>query len=442
MVISRFRRPGHDIRVAGGGRHRRREVKVEAMDERAAELASAATGPLRGVRVIDLTSVVFGAYATQMLGDMGAEIIKIEFPGGRRGGGGDIMRWAGHGQPDGPIDLGPIFINLNRNKRSALLDLRRDADMRVLRQLIAGADVFAASVRLAGLERLGLGYEAVRALRPDIVYAHGCGYGADGPYGGEPAYDDLIQSASGLADLLPRTDGATTPRLLPSLVADKVSGLFMGQAICAALFHRQRTGQGQFIEIPMLECMVSFNLTEHAYGHVYEPPTGPWAYTRVANSERKPFPTRDGYIGLLPYTDKQWDLFFAAAGVGETFGKDPRFSDYRTRAAHIRELYALVETVTPTKTTEEWLALLKPLNIPAARMNRLEELRDDAHLAAVGLFERYRHPEAGDYVAMRPPVRFSATPANIRRHPPRLGEHTAEIAAEAGVTLASRPQSD
>jgi len=396
------------------------------------QLASEATGPLKGVRVLDLTSVVFGAYATQMLGDLGADVIKVEFPGGRRGGGGDIMRWAGHGQPGGPEDLGPIYLTINRNKRSLLVDLNEARGQHLIRKLIETSDVFAASVRYAGLQRLGLDYEGVKALRPDIVYVHGCGYGAEGPYAGEPAYDDLIQSASGLADLLPRVDGDPTPRLLPSLVADKVCGLFMAQAVLAALFHRARTGEGQFVEIPMLECVTSFNLAEHFYGHVYDPPTGPWAYTRVANPQRKPFPTKDGYIGLLPYTDQQWDLFFEAAGLGETFGKDLRFSDYRARGAHIRELYALVDEVTPSKTTAEWLALLKPLSIPVVKMNRLDDLPDDPHLDAVGLFERYAHPQAGDYIAMRPPVNYSATPANIRRHPPRLGEHTAEILAEAG----------
>jgi crotonobetainyl-CoA:carnitine CoA-transferase CaiB-like acyl-CoA transferase len=396
-------------------------------------LASEAKGPLKGVTVLDLTSVVFGAYATQILGDLGADVIKVEFPGGRRGGGGDIMRWAGHGQPGGPEDLGPIFMAINRNKRSLLVDLREQRGMELMKRLIQRADVFVASVRYAGLERLELDYESVKAIRADIVYVHGCGYGAEGPYAGEPAYDDLIQSASGLADLLPRTDDDPKPRLLPSLVADKVSGLFMAQAVCAALFHRERSGEGQFIEVPMLECVTSFNLAEHLYGHVYDPPTGPIAYTRVANPERKPFQTKDGYIGLLPYTDKQWDQFFEAAGMGDTFGKDPRFSDYRERVKHVRELYRLVESVTPLKTTDEWLALLKPLSIPAVRMNRLDELADDPHLDAVGLFERYRHPEAGDYIALRPPVNYGATPAGIRRHPPRLGEHTEEILREAGM---------
>ncbi len=394
------------------------------------QLAAEATGPLKGVRVLDMTSVVFGAYATQMLGDLGADVIKVEFPGGRRGAGGDIMRWTGQGQPGGPEDLGPIFMTINRNKRSMMLDLREEKDARTLRRLVRTCDVFAVSVRYDGLTRLGLDYDSVRKVKPDIVYVHGAGYGSTGPYAGEPAYDDLIQAAAGLADLAGRVDGDPTPRLLPTLLADKVSGLFMAQAVTAALFHRQRTGEGQFVEVPMMECIASFNLAEHLFGHVYDPPTGPWAYPRVTNPKRKPYATQDGYIGLLPYTDSQWDQFFEAAGWGETFAKDPRFADFRVRARHGKELFALVEQVIRTKTTAEWLALLKPLQIPVVKMNRLEDLPGDPHLEAVGFFERYEHPEAGAYISPRPPVAYSATPANIRRHAPRLGEHTAELLAE------------
>jgi crotonobetainyl-CoA:carnitine CoA-transferase CaiB-like acyl-CoA transferase len=398
------------------------------------ELEAEATGPLKGVRIIDLTSVVFGAYATQMLGDLGADVIKIEFPGGRRGGGGDIMRWAGVVPAGAPVDLGPIYMTINRNKRSMLLDLREAGAMGALKKLIETADVFAASVRYEGLKRLGLGYDDVKALKPDIVYVHGAGYGSDGPYAGEPAYDDLVQSAAGFGDLLSRVDGDPTPRILPNLIADKVSGHFMVQAVLAALFHKARTGEGQFVEVPMLECMTSFNLAENLDGHVYDPPTGEWGYSRVMNPHRKPFPTKDGYIGLLPYTDLQWDQFFAVAGWSETVGKDPRFSDYKTRARNVRALYALVDEVTATRTTDDWLALLKPLQIPVVKMNRLDELMDDPHLDAVGFFERYEHPKAGAYHQMKPPITFSATPANVRRHAPEMGEHTEEILAELGVT--------
>jgi crotonobetainyl-CoA:carnitine CoA-transferase CaiB-like acyl-CoA transferase len=394
------------------------------------QLASEATGPLKGVRILDLTSVVFGAYATQILGDQGADVIKLEDPGSGRGDGGDIMRWAGHPPEGAPKDLGPIFLTINRNKRSVLVDLRDPAMRPALEALIASCDVFAASIRYEGLKRLGLDYEAVKRLRPDVIYVHAAGYGSDGPYAGEPAYDDLIQSASGMADLLPRTDGNETPRILPTLVADKVSGLFMAQALTAALFHRARTGEGQFVEVPMLECVTSFNLVENLYDHAYEPPTGQWSYQRVTNPHRKPFRTKDGYIGLLPYTDKQWDQFFAVAGWAETVARDPRFSDYAQRAKHTRELYAMVEEVTATKTTAEWLTLLKGLSIPVQKTNRFEDLERDPHLAAVGLFEPYDHPHLGPYKAIRPPVKFEKTPANIRRHPPRLGEQTEEVFAE------------
>jgi crotonobetainyl-CoA:carnitine CoA-transferase CaiB-like acyl-CoA transferase len=398
--------------------------------QEAGELAREATGPLKGVRVLDMTSVVFGAYATQMLGDLGADVIKVEFPGGRRGGGGDIMRWTG-ALPEGcPPDLGPIFLTINRNKRSVLLDLREEKALRQLKRLIKTCDVFASSVRYEGMKRLGLDYEGVKAIRPDIIYCHGAGYGSDGPYAGEPAYDDLVQAGSGLADLIPRSDGNPTPRYLPTLAADKVSGLFMCNAITAALLHKERNGEGQFVEVPMLECLVSFNLVENMFGHTFDPPTGQWSYTRSTNPHRKPFPTKDGYIGLLPYTDQQWDQFFEIAGWGETISKDPRFADFRTRAANIGALYAMVDEVTKTRTTAEWLELLKPLQIPVVKMNRLDDLFDDPHLSAVGLFERHQHPEAGPYVSIRPPVKFSASPANIRRHPPRLGQHTEEVLAE------------
>jgi crotonobetainyl-CoA:carnitine CoA-transferase CaiB-like acyl-CoA transferase len=404
------------------------------------KLAAKATGPLTGVRILDLTSVVNGAYATQILADQGADVIKLEDPGGRRGGGGDILRWRGEVPAGAPKDLGPLFLTINRNKRSLVLDLKTPAGLGALKKLIRSCDVFAASVRYDGLKRLGLGYEEVRAIRPDIVYVHAAGFGSDGPNAGEPAYDDLIQAASGMADILPRADGNPEPRYLPTLAADKVAGLFMAQAITAALLHRARTGEGQFVEVPMLECCTSFLMVEHLYEHAFDPPTGQFGHPRVASPHRRPFPTRDGYIGILPHTDKQWVQLFAAAGPGEAFAKDPRFVDNPTRNRHLAELYELVGTVTRTKTTAEWLAILKPLSIPASKINRLDDLESDPHLAAVEFFERYEHPQVGVYKQMRPPVRFLGSPANIRRHPPRLGEHTNEILAEFDIDLAEPPE--
>jgi crotonobetainyl-CoA:carnitine CoA-transferase CaiB-like acyl-CoA transferase len=399
----------------------------------AKEMGGEATGPLKGVRILDMTSVVNGAYGVQILADQGADVIKIEDPGSGRGDGGDVMRWAGHLPEGAPRGMGPIFLTINRNKRSVVLDLKSDTGKRALTELIKACDVLATSVRYDGMKRLGLAYEDVAAIRPDIVYVHAAGYGSDGPYAGEPAYDDLIQSASGMADILPRTDGNPTPRILPTLVADKVSGLFFSQAVTAALLHREKTGEGQFVEVPMFECVTSFLLVEHLYDHTFQPPTGQWGYQRVINPNRKPFKTKDGWIGLLPYTDKQWDQFFDAAGFGAAVKADPRFADYAMRAKHTHELYGMIEQAAASKTTQEWLDILKPLSIPVVKTNGLADLPDDPHLKAVGFFETHEHPEVGTYRQMRSPVRFSKTPANIRRHPPTLGEHTAEVLAELGV---------
>lgn len=393
-------------------------------------LESKATGPLAGLRIIDLTSVVLGAYATSILGDLGADVIKVESPLGDRGKGGDVMRWAGDGPREDIKDLGPIFMTINRNKRSLLLDLRDDKAKRILRRLIKTADVFCANVRYDGLKRMGLSYEDVSAIKPDIVYVHAAGYGAEGPYAGEPAYDDLIQAGAGYGDIASKTDGDPTPRYVPTLVADKVSGLFMSQAIMAGVIHKQKTGEGQFVEVPMLETMTTFLLAEHLYGRVYNPEAA-MCYARVANVHRKPFKTKDGYVGLMPYNNKQWDDFFAIDGRPGLVSSDPRFADYETRTKNIGELYAMVEDVSIKKTTQEWLDVLRPLSIPVVKLNRMEDLMDDPHLDAVGLFESYEHPEVGAYTTMRSPFRFSKTPPNVRRHPPRLGEHTAELAAEA-----------
>jgi crotonobetainyl-CoA:carnitine CoA-transferase CaiB-like acyl-CoA transferase len=404
-----------------------------------AKLDTNVTGPLKGVRIVDLTSVVFGSYATQILGDYGADVIKVEAPSPTGGGGfgGDIMRWPGHLPEGASPDLGPIFLTINRNKRSILLDLRKKSALDALKKLIASADVLASNIRYDGMKRLGLAYEDVQKIRPDIIFVHAAGYGSDGPYAGLPAYDDLIQAGAGAADLLSRVDGDPKPRYVPTLMADKVSGLFMANAITAALFHRERTGEGQFVEVPMLETVTSFVLAEHFYDHVFDPATGPWSYGRVTNPDRRPYRTKDGYIGLLPYSDKQWDQFFELAGRPGVFRNDPRFATYKARTQNIRELYAMIEELTETKTTEEWLDLLLPHSIPAVKMNRFDDLQNDPHLKAVEFFQRYDHPHAGPYFAMKPPVRFSETPANIRRHPPRLGEHTREVLAELGLDAAA-----
>ncbi|MBU2051302.1 MAG: CoA transferase, partial [Gammaproteobacteria bacterium] len=333
-------------------------------------------------------------------------------------------------------DLGPIFMTINRNKRSVLLDLGKAEGREALLKIVATADVLTSNIRYAAMKKLGLAYEDVKAVKPDIIFVHAAGYGSDGPYAGLPAYDDLIQAGSGAADLLGRMDGDPKPRYIPTIMADKVSGLFMVQAVTAALFHKERTGEGQFVEVPMLEAVTSFVLAEHFYDHVYDPPTGQWTYGRITNPDRRPYRTKDGHIGLLPYSDKQWEQFFELAGRLDDYKNDSRFNNYKARTIHIRDLYAMIEETTETKTTEEWLALLKPLSIPAVKMNRLDDLQDDPHLQAVDFFARYDHPHAGPYFALKPPVRFMGSPSSIRRHPPRLGEQTVEVLREAGMSEA------
>ena len=391
-----------------------------------------AAGPLNGVRVIDMTSVLFGAYSAQIFGDLGADVIKVEAPGTRPDNGGDIFRYTGKSARS-PA-MGPIFMHYNRNKRSVLLDLKQEEDRAAMRLLIAGADVFITNVRMDALRKLGFDYASVRALRADIVYVHCAGYGADGPYAKRQAYDDLIQAASGGTDLLGRVDGNPAPRYQPSLIADKSSGLYGAYATLAALFHRERSGEGQFVEVPMFECFTYFNMTENLYGQTFDPPTGDYGYTRVFNPNRKPYPTLDGYLAILPFSDSQWDDFFEIGGMPPgTFTKNPRYATYALRTERIAEIYAMIEKVARTKTTAEWVDQLTARNVPCMKVARLDEVIDDPHLAAVGFFEKRDHPSEGRYISLRHPVSFSASPASVRRDPPRLGEHTAEVLAEVGI---------
>lgn len=395
----------------------------------------ASHGALDGIRVVDMTSVLFGAYTSQILGDLGADIIKVEAPGTRADNGGDIFRYTG--RPAKTPAMGPIFMHYNRNKRSVLLDLKEEFGREALRRLISEADIFITNVRMGGLEKLGFDYAAVKSLKADIVYVHCSGYGSDGPYAKKQAYDDLIQAAAGGTDLLSRVDGNPAPRYQPSLIADKSSGLFGAYATMAALFHRVRTGQGQFVEVPMFECFSYFNMSENLYGHTFEPPTGGFGYSRVFNPNRKPYPTKDGYLAILPYSDSQWDDFFEIGGLPPgTFTKNPRYATYALRTEHISEIYAMIEDVAKTKSTAEWVNALTERNVPCMKVNRLDEVLDDEHLNAVGFFEKRDHPSEGSYISLRHPVKFSATPASVRRDPPRLGEHTDEILSDVGLSRA------
>ena len=376
------------------------------------------TGPLRGIKVLDMSSVVLGPLATLQLADLGAEVIKIE----NASGGGDIMRKAGD-NPTG--DLGPIFASLNRNKKSVALDASNPEDKAAILALAAEADVFFHNVRMAGMERLGLGYEALKAINPDIVYVHCAGFGADGPYAKRQAYDDLIQAASGFAALFEMRDGGR-PQYAPTLVADKVSGLFAANAVMAALLARANGMGGQFVQVPMFECFTWFHMVENLWGNTFIPGNGKLAYTRSVNPRRRPYPTKDGYIAIVPYADNQWERFFELAGRPNMF-QDPRFSTYKARLTNTAELYATIEEATAIKTTDEWLELLDANNIPAMRYNRMADVFEDPHLTATGFFEERQANAGYRYRSMRHPVQYSATPASTYADPPSLDADRDEV---------------
>lgn len=379
-----------------------------------------ATGPLAGIKILDMSSVVMGPLATLMLGDMGADIIKVENDNGALSG--DLMRYAGH-SPSG--DMGPIFTALNRNKKAVTINGKTELGAAQLRALLGEADVFFHNVRMSGMSRLGLDYEAVRAIRPDIVYVHCSGYGPNGPYANRQAYDDLVQAASGFADLERKRSGGE-PCYAPTLIADKTVGLFAANATIAALFHRERTGEGQFVSVPMFESFTFFNMVENLYGETFLPGDGKLGYTRSINPRRRPYPTKDSYIAIVPYADRQWARFFEIGGRPGVFD-DPRFSSYKARTQHTGELYEIIEEVARTKTTDQWVELLDKEDIPAMRFNTMEAVLDDPHLAAIGFFDERESPELGRYRSMRHPVQFSRTPVNLRLEPQRPGAQNDEL---------------
>ncbi len=378
-------------------------------------------GALDGIKVIDLTAVLLGPYATQMMADMGAEVIKVEPPVG------DLLRNSGRGRTP---KMGPIYLAVNRNKRSICLDLKKPEAIEIVKNLVRDADVFIHNNRPQAIERLGLGYDAIKAINPKIVYAYAHGYGRGGPYAEKPAFDDLVQGISGAATLQSRVDGGP-PRYMPALIADKTTGLHLAIAVLGALVHRERTGQGQVIEVPMFETLVSFWMTEHMFGETFDPPIGGMGYDRIINQYRHPFPTKDGYVCVLPYTDKHWAAFFTIVGRPD-LATDDRFLLTENRAQHYDALYQILDTVMRDRRTDEWLPLLEASDIPAVPVRSLEELLDDPHLEAVGFYEQRHHPSQGSIRTMRNPMRFGSTPTAYRRHAPNLGEQGAEILREAG----------
>ncbi len=379
-------------------------------------------GPLAGLRVLDLTTVMYGPYCTQLMGDYGADVVKIEPPGG------DISRQVGPTRNPG---MAAGILTKARNKRSLVLDLKRDAGRDALYRLARTADVFIHNMRPKPAARLGIAYEAIAAHRPDIVYCSAVGFGKDGPYADKPAYDDLIQGVSGLAWL----EGAQTggaPRYAPSVLADKTSGLFALFAVLMALYHRAATGEGQEIHCGMFECFASFVMSEHMQGRSFEPPLGPAGYARLLTPWRRPHETADGHLCVLPYNDRHWRRFFEIAGRPE-LAEDPRFASMAGRSRNIDALYRALAEFMRERSTADWLALLEDADIPSMPMHSPETLFDDPHLRAVDFFQTFEHPSEGGVVQMRPPVAFSKTPGAIRRQAPRAGEHSAEVLREAGL---------
>jgi crotonobetainyl-CoA:carnitine CoA-transferase CaiB-like acyl-CoA transferase len=389
-------------------------------------------GALEGVRVVDMTGVGMGPWATQMLADMGADVVKIESPGG-----GDIFR---HVHPQRHAAMSHAFLNLNRNKRSVVLDAKRPAERAALLALVERADVFVSNVRPQALARLGLGYEALRERNPRLIYCGCYGYSEAGPYAGRPAVDDTIQAASGLA-WFQGSGGAPEehrpPRYVKSIIADKVAALWVAQSIAMALYARERTGLGQAVEVPMFESLVAFMMVEHLAGRTFVPPAGPPGYNRITADSRKPFATQDGYLAVVPYTDAQWQRFFDLADRPD-LAADPRFAKLDARSRNIGELYALLEPIMASKTSAQWIALFSTADLPFAPVNSVDDLLADPHLRAVGFWQAMQHPTEGPLTLPGIPVHFSATPGSIRRHPPALGEHTAEVLAELGITLAPK----
>ncbi|MDE2583667.1 MAG: CoA transferase [Rhodospirillales bacterium] len=383
-----------------------------------------AGGPLAGVRVVDLTSIVLGPFATQTLGDMGADVIKVESPEG------DATRHIGPSRSKG---MGSYFATLNRNKRSVVLDLKRPAARAALERLIAGADVFVHNMRLGAAARLGLDYATLGPRYKRLIHAAATGFREGSSMADYPAFDDLIQGMSGAAALNAGPDGA--PRYFPTVVVDKLTGQQLASMIGMALFRRERTGRGQALHVPMMETMLSFLLVEHLWGATIDEPARGMGYPRMLTPHRRPYATRDGFISVICVSDAQWARVFRAIGRQELIA-DPRFVTIGARSDHVDALYAALAEGLAARSTAEWLAILRPLDIPCGEASSLPALLENPYLRETGFFGLAEHPAEGRVRVPAVPARFSESPAAVRRLWPRLGEHTEEVLREAGFDAA------
>jgi len=379
-----------------------------------------ASGPLAGVCVVDLTAMVMGPYCTQIMADMGADVIKIEPPAG------DNTRYISVGPAPG---MSGVFVNVNRGKRSVILDLRTDEGKSTLRRLIERADVFIHSMRSKAIANLGFSYDKVAAINPAIIYTNCYGYSRRGPDKDLTAYDDTIQAECGLPAVQQMLTGKAD--FVGTIMADKVAGLTTLYATMMALFHRERSGEGQEVEVGMFETMASFMLVEHANGALFDPPLGPAIYPRAVAPNRRPYRTKDSYIAALIYNDKQWAAFVGA--VQPAWASDPSFATLELRARQIDTVYRLLGDTFKERTTRDWLELCQGLDIPASPLRTPAELFDNPHLNAVGFFETVDTP-SGPVRFPGVPTWFSRTPGRVAGAAPALGSHTSEVLKELGST--------
>jgi crotonobetainyl-CoA:carnitine CoA-transferase CaiB-like acyl-CoA transferase len=368
-------------------------------------------GPLDGVRILDCTTVVLGPWAAQQLGDLGADVIKIEPPEG------DTTRQLGPRRHPG---MAAFYLGCNRNKRSLVLDLKQEAAMRVLYRLAERADVLMHNFRPEPAARLGMSYEVFERINPRLIYLATYGYRTGGPYGNKAAYDDIIQAGAGFAWL--QTSVAGTPRYMPTIVADKTSSNGVVSAVLAALYARERSGVGQAVEMPMFETLASF-----------VPAIDTPGYKRILSSQRRPYATKDGFLAILPYTDGHWREFCTLVGRRELL-EDERFTSIAKRLANVEVYYATLAEIAATRTNAEWLALLGESNVPHGPVNSLEMLLTDPQLQATGFWKVVEHPSEGTLRMPDIAPRFSRTPPEIRRLQPRLGEHSVEVLREEGFS--------
>ncbi|MEM7060359.1 MAG: CoA transferase [Pseudomonadota bacterium] len=374
---------------------------------------------LTGIRVVDLTSVIMGPFATAQLGALGADVIKVEPPSG------EAVR---HIAPMINPAMGAGYLNANRNKRSIAIDLKTEDGRAALHKILETSDVFVTNMRRKATERLGLDQASLTAKYPNLVCCSAVGFGTGGPYEDDAAYDDVVQALSGIAGTNAGEDGA--PRFVPQILVDKLTAMFIVEGVLASLLHRERSGVARSFEVPMMETASYFLLTEHLQGASHQPEIGPPGYVRLLNKYRRPYSTKDGFIAVLPYNDKQWQAMLPLIGREDVLQED-WFQSVTSRSTRISDMYAMVDAAMPSKTTAEWLELFRKADIPCGAVNTLESLFDDPHLTATGFFRDHDHPTEGALKITKHPLEFGEE--EPESHAPVIGEHTEEILADVGL---------